>query len=82
MQLCSPLASPGGKLPPQRLMRGGDRLVKECSWLNGKCSRSYHSGEQSKTFRYRCPSSVSLAGSEEPSRLPASPRGKPRGSSR
>ena len=40
-----PLASPGGKLPgltalrnrQARLMRGGDRLVQECSWINGIC---------------------------------------------
>ena len=39
----------------------------------------HHSTGVFETFTYRCPSSVSLAGSEEPSSLPASPRGKPRG---
>ena len=34
---------------------------------------------KSEILSYRCPSSVRLAGSEEPSSLPASPRGKPRG---
>ena len=39
-------------------MRGGERLVKECSWMRGICSRLYHSTEKSKTFSCRCPSSV------------------------
>ena len=53
-------------------------MVKECSPMSGICSSFYHSTGKSETLRYRCPSSVSLAGSEEPSSLPASPRGKPR----
>jgi len=61
------------------LMRGGDRLVYECSWMSGICSGFLHSTEKSKTFSHRHPSSVSPAGSEEPSWLTASPRGKPRG---
>ena len=39
-------------------MRGGERLVKECSWMRGICSRLYHSTEKYKTFSCRCPSSV------------------------
>ena len=39
-------------------MRGGERLVKECSWMKGICSRLYHSTEKFKTFSCRCPSSV------------------------
>ena len=60
-------------------MRGGDRLVDECSSMSGKCSGLLHSTEQSETFRYRCPSSVTFIGSEEPLKATASPRGKPRG---
>ena len=40
------------------LMRGGDRLVNECSWMSGICSGFLHSTEKSETFGYRCPSSV------------------------
>ena len=39
-------------------MRGGERLVKKCSWMRGICSRLYHSTEKFKTFSCRCPSSV------------------------
>ena len=39
-------------------MRGGERLVKKCSWMSDICSRLYHSTKKSETFRYRCPSSV------------------------
>ena len=39
-------------------MRGGERLVNECSWLSGICFGLHHSTEQSETLRYRCPSSV------------------------
>ena len=39
-------------------MRGGERLVNECSWMSGICSGFYHSTGKSKTLRYRCPSSV------------------------
>ena len=39
-----PLASPGGKLLSEaRLMRGGDRLVNECSWMDGICFSFHHS---------------------------------------
>ena len=39
-----PLASPGGKLlSVARLMRGGDRLVNECSWMDGICFGFHHS---------------------------------------
>ena len=73
------LASPGGKLLSEaRLMRGGDRLVHKCSWMSGIRFGFLHSTGKSKTFSHRHPSSVSPAGSEEPSWLPASPRGKPR----
>ena len=60
-------------------MRGGGRLVNECSWISGICFRLHHSTEKSETFSHRHPSSASLAGSEVPSSLAASPRGKPRG---
>ena len=63
----------------KRLMRGGDSLVYECSWMSGIRSGFLHSTGKSKTFSHRHPSSVSPAGSEEPSWLTASPRGKPRG---
>ena len=39
-------------------MRGGERLVEECGWMRGRCSWFYHPTEKSKTFTYRCPSSV------------------------
>ena len=53
-------------------------MVYKCSWMSGIRSGFLHSTEKSKTFSHRHPSSVSPAGSEEPSWLPASPRGKPR----
>ena len=64
-----PLASPGGKLPDLTalrnrqgwLMRGGDRLVNECSWMSGICSSFFHSTGKSETFSYRYPSSVFFA---------------------
>ena len=76
------LASPGGKLTGLTalrnrqgwLMRGGDRLVNGCSWMNGICSGFLHLTGKSETFSYRRPSSASL-------RSAASPRGKPRGGS-
>ena len=76
------LASPGGKLSDLTalrnrqgwLMRGGDRLVNGCSWMNGICSGFLHLTGKSETFSYRRPSSASL-------RSAASPRGKPRGGS-
>ena len=39
-------------------MRGGERLVKKCSWMSDICSRLYHSTRKFKTFSCRCPSSV------------------------
>ena len=60
-------------------MRGGGRLVNECSWTSGICFRLHHSTGKSETFSHRHPSSASLAGSEVPSSLAAFPRGKPRG---
>ena len=76
------LASPGGKLPGLTalrnrqgwLMRGGDRLVNGCSWMNGICPGFLHLTGKSETFSYRRPSSASL-------RSAAFPRGKPRGGS-
>ena len=44
----------------KRLMRGSERLVNECSWMSGVCSRLHHSTGKSKTLRCRRPSSVSL----------------------
>ena len=64
----------------KRLMRGGDRVDDECGWMSGKCSGLYHSTGKSETFSYRCTSSVTFIGSEEPLKATASPRGKPRGS--
>ena len=76
------LASPGGKLPGLTalrnrqgwLMRGGDRLVNECSQMIVICSGFLHLTGKSETFSYRRPSSASL-------RSAAFPRGKPRGGS-
>ena len=59
----------------KRLMRGGDRVDDECGWMSGKCSGLYHSTGKSETFSYRCPSSVTFIGSEEPLKAPASPGG-------
>ena len=42
-------------------MRGGERLVDECSWMSGICSGFHHSTGKSETFSYRCPSSVFFA---------------------
>ena len=39
-------------------MRGGERLVKKCSWMSDICSRLYHSTRKFKTFSCRCPSSL------------------------
>ena len=63
----------------KRLMRGGDRLVHKCNYMNGICSGFSIQFGILKLFSRRHPSSVSPAGSEEPSWLTASPRGKPRG---
>ena len=60
-------------------MRGGDRLVHKCSRTNGICSVLHHSTYYCRNLSFRHPSSASLAGSEVPSSLAASPRGKPRG---
>ncbi len=39
-----PLGFPRGKLlSVARLMRGGDRLVSGCSWMNGVCFGFHHS---------------------------------------
>ena len=76
------LASPGGKLlSVARLMRGGDRLVNECSWMSGICSGFLHSTGKSETFSYRRPSSVTTKTTVPKCRCfvaTASPRGKPR----
>ena len=53
------LASPGGKLlSVARLMRGGDRLVNECNWMDGICPGFLHPTWKSETFSHRHPSSV------------------------
>ena len=85
-----PLASPGGKLPGLTalrnrqgwLMRGGDRLVNECSWMSGICFSFYHSTYCCGDFK-RSPPLISLFCQSVPKcrlpKNPASPRGKPRG---
>ena len=60
-------------------MRGGDRVVQECSWMSGIRFDFHHSTYYCRNLSFRHPSSASLAGSEVPSSLAASPRGKPRG---
>ena len=53
------LASPGGKLLSKaKLMRGGDRLVNECNWMDGICPGFLHPTWKSETFSHRHPSSV------------------------
>ena len=42
-------------------MRGGDRLMEECSWMSGICPSFFHSTGKSETFSYRYPSSVFFA---------------------
>ncbi len=59
-------------------MRGGDRVVQECSWMSGIRFDFHHSTYYCRNLSFRHPSSASLAGSEVPSSLAASPRGKPR----
>ena len=59
-------------------MRGGDTGDYVCSWMSDRCSEFYHSTGIFETLRYRCPSSVTFIGSEEPLKATASPRGKPR----
>ena len=70
-----PLASPGGKLPDLTalrnrqgwLMRGGDRLVNECSWKNGICSGFLHSTGNLKLLAIATPHQSFLSiGSEVP----------------
>ena len=60
-------------------MRGGDRVVQECNWMSGIRFDFHHSTYYCRNLSFRHPSSASLAGSEVPSSLAASPRGKPRG---
>ena len=63
-------------------MRGGDRLVNECSWMRGICPGFPHSTGKSETFSHRHPSSVTTKTSVPKCRCfvaTASPRGKPRG---
>ena len=68
-----------------RLMRGGDRLIQECSWMNGICFSFHHSTCCCRDFK-RSPPLIRLFCQSVPkcrlSKNPASPRGKPRGSSR
>ena len=84
-----PLASPGGKLPDLTalrnrqgwLMRGGDRLVNECSWMNGICFSFHHSTYCCGDFK-RSPPLISHDKISVPRCryfiVTASPRGKPR----
>ena len=62
-------------------MRGGDVPKFRISQFNGKNLNIFLLSICTHRPTVRYPSSVSLAGSEKPSRLPASPRGKPRGAS-
>ena len=65
-----------------RLMRGGDRLIQECSWMNGICFSFHHSTCCCRDFK-RSPPLIRLFCQSVPkcrlSKNPASPRGKPRG---
>ena len=71
-----PLASPGGKLlSVAKLMRGGDRLAQECSWMNGNCFSFHHSTYCCGDFK-RSPPLISQPVPK--CRLTAFPRGKPR----
>ena len=77
-----PLASPGGKLlSVARLMRGGDRLVNECSWMDGICFGFHHSTYCCGDFK-RSPPLISHDKISVPRCryfiVTASPRGKPR----
>ena len=84
------LASPGGKLPgltalrnrQDWLMRGGDRLVNECSWMSSLCSRLLQSSSCCGVFK-RSPPLISHDKISVPRCryfiVTASPRGKPRG---
>ena len=62
-------------------MRGGDRLVNECSWMSGICFSFYHSTYCCGVFK-RSPPLISLFCQSVPKcrlpKNPASPRGKPR----
>ena len=62
-------------------MRGGDRLVNECSWMSGICFSFYHSTYCCGDFK-RSPPLISLFCQSVPKcrlpKNPASPRGKPR----
>ena len=65
-------------------MRGGDRLVNECSWMSGICFSFYHSTYCCGDFK-RSPPLISLFCQSVPKcrlpKNPASPRGKPRSAS-
>ena len=65
-------------------MRGGDRLVNECSWMSGICFSFYHSTYCCGDFK-RSPPLISLFCQSVPKcrlpKNPASPRGKPRNAS-
>ena len=81
------LASPGGKLPgltalrnrQARLMRGGDRLVNDCIWMNGICFHFHHSTYYCGDFK-RSPPLISLFYQPVPKcrliKNPASPPGE------
>ena len=56
-----------------RLMRGGDRLVNECSWMSGICFSFYHSTYCCGDFK-RSPPLISLFCQSVPKcRLPKNP---------
>ena len=65
----------------KRLMRGSERLVDECSWMSGICSRLHHSTYCCGDFK-RSPPLISLFCQSVPKcrlpKNPASPPGKPR----
>ena len=65
-------------------MRGGERLVKECSWVNGSCFGFRHPTYYCRDFKLSLPLISLFCQSVPKCRLPknpASPRGKPRGRS-
>ena len=62
-------------------MRGGERLVKECSWVNGSCFGFCHPTYYCRDFKLSLPLIRLFCQSVPKCRLPknpASPRGKPR----
>ena len=69
-------------LSEARLMRGGDRLVNECSWMSGICFNFHHSTYWCGDFKLSPPLISHDKISVPKCRyfiVTASPRGKPRG---